>query len=208
VAIYPSPQAPPRRRLVVSFDDEPEDDIVVLLRPRPAARAHIAPSAARQAMVRRYRYASWSRRVGATLIDAAIVLAATFLVAASAGAFLMNSDDGGFASVLAAILLYLVASIVAHLLYAPALLARKDRHNGQTLGKQVVGIRVRRADGLDMTLGTAVLREVAMKHLAFGLGGVLLLWVPLLANCSWPLWDLKRRALHDIGAATVVLRAT
>jgi uncharacterized RDD family membrane protein YckC len=45
------------------------------------------------------------------------------------------------------------------LVYAPLLMRRPGAHNGQTLGKQLTGIRVVREDGRPMTYGAAVLRE-------------------------------------------------
>jgi uncharacterized RDD family membrane protein YckC len=69
-----------------------------------------------------------------------------------------------------------------------------------------MGIRVRRLDGQPVTAGTAALREILVKG-AIGLVGGLLLYIPILVNFLWPLWDDKGQALHDKPVNTVVTRA-
>jgi uncharacterized RDD family membrane protein YckC len=97
----------------------------------------------------------------------------------------------------------LCVTIVA-LLYAPAMMART---NGQTLGRMVVGIRVVRAKGQPMTFGWAMLREVAVKALLFGVVSSLTFGVASLLDVLWPLWDEENRALHDFIVDTRVIRA-
>ncbi len=58
-----------------------------------------------------------------------------------------------------------ISIAIVALIYAPLLMART---NGQTLGRMAVGIRVVRNNGGPMTFGFAMLREVAVKALLFG----------------------------------------
>ena len=97
----------------------------------------------------------------------------------------------------------LCVTIVAFL-YAPAMMART---NGQTLGRMVVGIRVVRAKGQEMTFGWAMLREVAVKALLFGVASSLTFGLASLLDVLWPLWDEENRALHDFIVDTRVIKA-
>jgi uncharacterized RDD family membrane protein YckC len=64
---------------------------------------------------------------------------------------------------------------------------------GQTLGKQLVGIRVQRLDG-----GSPVgFRRAFVRVLAKGI---------LVFGYVWPLWDPAHQALHDKAADTAVIR--
>jgi len=86
------------------------------------------------------------------------------------------------------------------------LMTRKSQYNGQSLGMQAVGIRVRCEDGRPVDVQVVVMRELLMKGIVFGLGAILI--VPFLLDYLWPLWDSENRALHDIAAKTRVVRAT
>ena len=97
-------------------------------------------------------------------------------------------------SVIVGVVLAVICIAIVALLYAPALMART---NGQTLGRKATGIRVVRADGGPMTFGFAMLREVAVKALLFGILGSLTAGIANLVDVLWPLWDEENRALHD-----------
>ena len=71
------------------------------------------------------------------------------------------------------------------------------RTNGQTLGRQVTNIRVVRTDGQPITFGFAMVREVAVKALLFGVAGMITGGIANLLDILWPLWDEENRALHD-----------
>jgi uncharacterized RDD family membrane protein YckC len=68
------------------------------------------------------------------------------------------------------------------------------------------GIRVVRANGQPITFGFAMLREVAVKALLFGLAGSLTFGLANLADVLWPLWDDENRALHDFLVDTRTVR--
>ena len=48
-----------------------------------------------------------------------------------------------------------------------------------------------------MTFGFAMLREVAVKALLFGIAGSFTFGLAQLIDFLWPLWDEENRALHD-----------
>jgi len=104
------------------------------------------------------------------------------------------SDDAGFVSIAIGFILAILCVTVVAFLYAPALMART---NGKTLGRMATGIRVVRASGEPITFGFAMLREVAVKALLFGIAGSITGGIANLVDYLWPLWDEQNRALHD-----------
>src|SRR6476660_5713995 len=146
----------------------------------------------------------YGARVGAFFLDLLVVFGLQFAlgfaigiaVAASGGKV---SDDRDLFQVLSIVLGVLVA-----LAYLTILESRKGAHNGQTLGKQATGIRIVRDDGRQMTFGRALLREGVGKYLL----AIITLYIYLVVDYLWPLWDGENQALHDKIASThvVVLR--
>ena len=95
----------------------------------------------------------------------------------------------------------LVAALVLfHLLYAPLLLRRTGPHAGQTVGKQAIGLSVRRSDGDVVGFGRALGRELLARSLL----GIVPLYT--LVDLHSPLSNDPRRAIHDIIADTLVVR--
>ena len=133
--------------------------------------------------------ARWWPRVGASIVDNVIqlALAAIFgvLVYAMAG-----SDAGATAGVA----LYVVLAVV----YAPVLLAF---HHGQTVGKELLGVRIVNDDGAPIGFGRAFLRESVIK-LAFGTFGL-----PYLVDVLWAVGHPRNRALHDLMVGTRPVRS-
>jgi uncharacterized RDD family membrane protein YckC len=153
--------------------------------------------------------ASWGSRVGATLIDWLVLLIPTvilFVVVVAGTIGVSGDDDASTGAAIAAILLYVVLVCVLLLFYAPVLMMRKGPHNGQTLGKQLVGITVVRNTGQEMNFAWAALREVVIKGLAVGIASSIIPLLPWLLDVLWPLWDDENRALHDLAAQTHVVR--
>jgi uncharacterized RDD family membrane protein YckC len=140
----------------------------------------------------------WWRRAGAQVIDGLIIgIGGMLLVIAITAPFSVGffaNDDVGIVSILVGLLIAVICVSIVALLYAPAMMART---NGQTLGRMATGIRVVRAGGEPMTFGFAMLREVAVKALLFGVLGSLTAGLANLVDYLWPLWDEENRALHD-----------
>jgi uncharacterized RDD family membrane protein YckC len=149
--------------------------------------------------------ASWGSRLAAYLIDFLIVLIPVVVLAIVLIGEAGDADSvGGWivASVLYALLLGAV-----FLLYAPLLMMRRGERNGQTLGKQMVGIRVVRDNGEPFGFGWGALREVLLKQLAVNVASSIIPFIPWFLNYFWPLWDDQNRALHDMAAQTHVVKA-
>jgi uncharacterized RDD family membrane protein YckC len=127
------------------------------------------------------------RRLVAVLVDGLVVWAAAVVLTFVLVAMVSATD----AMTLTVVLLAAppVVSLVVYLVYSAPLMARQGAHNGQTLGKQLMGLRVANVDG---------------TPIVFGLLGSLLLAIPPLLDALWPLWDGRRQALHDKAAHTIV----
>ena len=147
--------------------------------------------------------ASWGSRLAAYLIDALIlfvpVLGLTLIVVAVAA----GSDTGAIVTGIVGFLAYLVLGF----LYWPLLMAREGPHNGQTWGKQAVGIRVIRDVGEPMNFGSAALREIVVKGFGVGIASSIIPFIPWFLDFFWPLWDDENRALHDMIVSTHVVHA-
>jgi uncharacterized RDD family membrane protein YckC len=154
-----------------------------------------------------YALAGWWSRVAATLIDGVVIgIGALLIVALFGSVFSVGffaSDETGVVAVIVGLLLAFVAIAIVALLYAPLMMART---NGRTLGKMALGIRVVRASGGPITFGYALLREVVVKSLLFGIAGSLTFGLASLLDVLWPLWDEENRALHDFVVNSRVVR--
>jgi uncharacterized RDD family membrane protein YckC len=180
-----APEAPPRE--VPGYTTPPP----------PGAGGPPTPAPSSEVMGR-YVLAGWGRRVGAFLLDGLIVgVVGMALVAAITAPFSIGffaGDEFGVVSLFVGFLIAVLCVSIVALVYAPAMMART---NGKTLGRMATGIRVVRADGGPMSFGFAMLREVAVKALLFGIAGSFTFGLANLADYLWPLWDEENRALHD-----------
>lgn len=163
--------------------------------------------AAHGTLTGRHVLAGWWSRVGAALIDGVIIgVGGLVLLVAITAPFSIGffaNDDVGIVSIVVGLLFATLCVTIVAFLYAPAMMART---NGQTLGRIVLGIRVVRAKGQPMTFGFAMLREVAVKALLFGIASSLTFGLSSLLDVLWPLWDEENRALHDFIVDTRVIR--
>ena len=146
--------------------------------------------------------AGWWSRVGAAILDALILFVLVAALVALVVVVALGNDVAGVVVGILAFFLYLAAV----LLYAPVLMARSGENNGQTWGRQIVGIRVVRDSGEPLGFGFAVLRELVVKIMLFGVVGGFFASIPTLLDVLWPLWDDENRALHDMIVKTHVLR--
>ena len=155
--------------------------------------------------------AGWWSRVGAALIDLTLISIPALVVGALlfGGVTAAFTADGGI-GILAAILgviAYIVLFVAVLILYAPLLMQRPGERNGQTWGKQLLGIRVVRTNGVPMDFTWSALREAGVKGLGLGFLSTIIPLVPYILDALWPLWDDEHRAIHDMVVATRVVEA-
>jgi uncharacterized RDD family membrane protein YckC len=154
--------------------------------------------------------ASWGSRLGAYLIDALVLLipgVILFVLIVGGAIGISGDEDVAAGAAIGAFILFFIVFAIISLLYAPLLMMRQGQHNGQTWGKQVVGIQAVRDNGQPFTFGSAALREVVLKGLAVGIASSIIPILPWFLNFFWPLWDDENRALHDMAASTHVIKA-
>ena len=146
--------------------------------------------------------ASWGSRAAALLIDWLILLVPVIVLTIIVVAVATGSDTGAVVTGILGGLAYLVVLFI----YAPTLMARDGRNNGQTWGKQMIGIRVVRDNGQRVSFGLAALREIVVKGLLVSIVSSIIPLIPWLLDYLWPLWDDENRALHDMVVSTHVVR--
>ena len=128
---------------------------------------------------------------GAGLLAAALIIA-------------FSGDDPAFGGLVAALL---VLSAVGFLLAAGYVIWwLVTLKNGQTPGKQLVGIRVVRENGEPSGWGYTFLREFVIKGLLGGVLSSITGGIYTVVDHLWPLWDPKRQALHDKMVNTIVVQ--
>lgn len=153
--------------------------------------------------------ASWGSRVAAAIVDGVIVgipaLVLFFVFVAGAVGLTGDDNDASAWAVIGGAILWVLLATAFALLYAPATTARRGPHNGQTWGKQLLGIRVLRDNGEAMSFGYAALREIVVKWLVVGIASSIIPVIPWLLDVLWPLWDDENRALHDMAVQTHVV---
>jgi uncharacterized RDD family membrane protein YckC len=150
--------------------------------------------------------ASWGSRLGAYFIDFLVLLIPLVILFVVIFVGAVDSDTSTV-GIIGASILYILASAGVTLLYAPLLMMRQGERNGQTLGKQALGIRVVRDNGEPMGFGWSALREIVLKQLAVNIASSIIPIIPWFLNYFWPLWDDQNRALHDMAVSTHVVRA-
>jgi uncharacterized RDD family membrane protein YckC len=148
--------------------------------------------------------ASWWSRVGATVLDGLILLVPVGVLAGGGIALAVNGT--GAVEIIGWVVAG-IAYLAALTLYAPLLMARRGDRNGQTWGRQIMGIRVVRDNGEQLGFGFSFVREVVVKQILFGFIGGFFFSLPTLLDYLWPLWDRENRALHDFIVSTHVVHA-
>jgi uncharacterized RDD family membrane protein YckC len=146
--------------------------------------------------------ASWGSRVAAYLIDGLVLLVPVIGLVVIVVGVAAGSDTGALVTGIVGFLAYLVVAF----LYSPLLMAREGVHNGQTWGKQALGIRVIRDNGQAMNFSWAALREIVVKAFGVGLASSIIPLIPWFLDFFWPLWDDENRALHDMVVSTHVVQ--
>lgn len=134
-------------------------------------------------------YATWGRRLGARVIDFFVTLVLFVPVLAGVTAAIAAATNTDF------VFAFFVAIYIDMGLWEGAYYLVGASH-GQTIGKQMLGIRVCRESGERLGFWLAVGRNFTaiLSSLAFGIG-----WLA-------PLWTPKRQTWHDSMTGTIVIR--
>ena len=156
-------------------------------------------------------YAGWWSRVAATLVDLLVIsIPATLLavvIFGGVGAAFSANEGAGIFTLVVGIIVWVSLFVAAAVVYAPLLMRRAGARNGQTLGKQLLGIRVVRTNGVPMDFTWAAIREPLVKGLGLGFASAMIPFIPYLLDALWPLWDDENRAVHDFIVDTRVVEA-
>lgn len=156
----------------------------------------------------RYAVAGEVASVGAAVLDGLIVGIAFAIIYTIITTIALSSGSG--TALLVTALIGLLAYLAIAAAYFTLTMGREGQNNGQTVGKQVLNIRVVQEDGRPMDPGKVLVREVLVRGLLFGGISVITLGfgsILSLVDVLWPLWDDHRRALHDMIAKTRVIQA-
>ncbi len=78
--------------------------------------------------------------------------------------------------------------------------------NGQTPGKQLLGIRAVRDDGRDLGWGLTFVREFVIKGLLVGIISNFTFGIFWVINYLFPLFDKDQQALHDKMMSSMVVK--
>ncbi len=160
--------------------------------PLPTFPGNGGDGASRNELLTDGGYASWLVRVGAYLIDGLLLFAATYVIARLLGVHsLTHLAKKQSTEVSRAIEEFSIIDYALVFLYATVLLTSRW---SATLGMRLSGIRLETVDG----------SKASLLALAGPLGIVVFLAV--VVDLLWPLWDERRQTLHDKLAGTVVKR--
>jgi uncharacterized RDD family membrane protein YckC len=147
------------------------------------------------------RFAPWWQRASAYLIDVSAVLTAILTVAAPI--FVLSGFRDTSPSHREAIW-FSVALLSATLVVGTAYFIVFEGRNGQTWGKQALGLVVLAEDGTPCGYGRATSRELLGRVLIGGFAWLFVL--PGLLSYLAALWDPERQTWHDRIGQTIVVR--
>ncbi|MET9964034.1 RDD family protein [Streptomyces sp. NPDC006326] len=132
--------------------------------------------------------AHWGLRVGAYLLDA-LIIAGPMYALSLIGLAVGGDRPSAAAGILSTLGVLYAIGMGFFQVY-------KEGSTGQTIGKKVLGISLRReADGSTLGFGMAFVRKLA--HILDGL--------PCYVGWLWPLWDDKKQTFADKVCSTVVI---
>jgi uncharacterized RDD family membrane protein YckC len=104
-------------------------------------------------------------------------------------------------------LFYFAILPLSYALATVPFMLRCGEHRGQSLGRQLLRIRVVDAEGEALRTDQVLVREVVVKSMVLFGVALLLLYVPLLVDVVLTLRDPQRRSIEDRIATTRVVRA-
>jgi uncharacterized RDD family membrane protein YckC len=137
-------------------------------------------------------------RLGAAVIDFFLLLPVFLLLLTL---FLSLGQKNNTDITLTAFAFFFSCLLVTFALYKPLLMASK-KHNGQTIGKQVLSIAIERKNGKEWTYKDALWREFFLLGILFFLLGWPFFFLPLLIDVIWGAFTKKGQMLHDKMAAS------
>ena len=139
------------------------------------------------------------RRCAAFAVDTLLGCIVAFFVAILFALLPVDSD-------LQSGLWWFVGVPLAFALATVPFMLREGEHAGQTLGKQLFGLRVVCDSHGVVSRRRATGRELLVKA-PFWTGSISLLFLPAIINAAWTVLDGERRGLQDRAAGTRVVRA-
>ncbi|MDQ1290181.1 MAG: hypothetical protein QG622_3747 [Actinomycetota bacterium] len=149
-----------------------------------------------------WTYASYGSRAGALLLDALLLflfLLPSGIVLGLLASLLPMDDSGGPTLLFALLMICLMGASILAWLYQ---YVWRTGTRGQSLGKQVMGIYVLKADTLTpLGGGMGILRYVVVQALNY-----VTCSIGTLVDYLWPLWDVRSQTLHDKIVSSVVVR--
>lgn len=135
-------------------------------------------------------YASFKRRLSATLADSFVLMLINFLFGFALSFLVPDLNN------LKDILVTLVIGVITYLILTTVYyLVCWLKFDGATIGKKLAGIKIIKTNGSSLTLGTSILRIIGywISLAIFGLGYL------------WVLWDKNKQGWHDKMAKTYVV---
>ena len=156
------------------------------------------PAPAIPAAPRTRELADWWTRAGAYLLDQLVIFGIAMIAAVVALLVAGSSDERTVR-----IVVYAVA-VAGGVLYPSLSMARRGARNGQTWGKQAVGLRVVRTNGEPITFWHGLLRTGIGQQLPMAVTFSLY----ALLDYLWPLRDRANQCLHDKLASTWVVHSS
>ena len=141
-----------------------------------------------------WELSGWWRRVGASLIDCAILFVPGVGIYFAMWALGWDIENYFDSWISVWDLFFWAWNIAVIIVFYGFFMPRT---NGQTPGKMATGIRVVRENGLPVDQGFTQFRQTLVQYVLFGQLAILLLFIPTILNYLWPLWDDGNQALHD-----------
>lgn len=152
-----------------------------------------------------FKYAPFGKRFLAYVVDLCAVIAfllPILIIGTIMGLNSIAADPSGSYFLLSLILTWLVA-FAARFTYYLLTMLRPD-HNGQTWGKQMMGLKVQTVDGRRVSKNDIFRREMLARN-GIELVGTITFYLLTILSYMWPLWDKKQQTLHDKLARTIVV---
>jgi uncharacterized RDD family membrane protein YckC len=138
-------------------------------------------------------YAGWWRRAAALLLDTVLIVALVMATGLTGYGLSTLNDRVGLLILVVAFVL-IIGGPIFYSIYLTG------KEPGQTVGKRVLGIRVRHAEH-DRAIGYGAATGRYFITFIFG-------WftIPLILDYLFPLWDGRNQTLHDKIANSIVVR--